>query len=263
MALPLAMTILNGGQSNMYAYDTGVPVPVPYPGGWPANAPPPGAAWSEVTFNRVTGQFVRYIPGVVSYFGGPTQFWGVEAPIALAKRGSGFSTYIDKYAIGGVGMAVNRGQPGADPYGNDFSPWSSGRGFDGMIASFLGFASALAPYVTVVFDEFYGIYNESDAKDWASASSLAHDLPYFISELRRRLNAPNMKCIFARTKLTLGSVGGPLPYVDIVRAAQEGVRSISRCDWVNTDDIASGGTPGHYDDIVTLGQRMYAAAAAL
>ncbi len=255
------------GQSNGISFGTGG---IAYPGGWtPASF---GAGfWAEPIWNG--SGFVQYNAGVTSsFFSGLPQYWGPETTIALGMRAltPQLGTCIIKYCLGGIGLAVNQGQRGADGDGGSWSPWQSGKTLDGFY-SFLGSAIAdlVAAGYTVNIPACYWVGNESDCFDWASASSVAHDLPKLINAIRTRFSVPDMKFIIARTNVNGGSGAsspspGLLPYVDIVRTAQEAAGSGYRCAWVNTDDLTFN-SDGHfnYASVPTLGTRMFNTAQAI
>lgn len=256
------------GQSNNISLSTGG---IAYLGGFTPTSL--GAGYAEAIWNGST--WVQYNPGVQSSFFGGTnpQYWGIEAPIALLKRAQTpqVCSYFVKYAQGGVGLAPNQGQRGASSDGNSWSPYQTGKALDAF-CTFL--SSAVAPLIslgiTPIIKECFWVGNESDCFEWASASSVEHDLPAFIAAIRTRFSSPNMKFIIARTKSDLGSGASPspgqLPYVDIVRAGQQAAGCGYRCAWVNTDDFGAPTVSlGHYNpvDVVTLGQRMFAAAEAI
>jgi hypothetical protein len=252
------------GQSNAIGFGTydGVTF-TPYPGGWTVDGT------KDRIWNAAYG-WGAYAPGVNSnnYIPSPNPpgyinvAWGPEASIAAAKRAasSPVQTNIFKYALGGVGLAQNQGQRGAHPSGYSWSP-HGGSLFTNFCTDL---ATACAQLVTAgltpCVKEVFWIGNESDCFDWASAASIEHDLPAFIAAIRARQYCSGAKFIIARTKATLGSAAGPLPYVDIVRYNQEAATwGDASVVFVNCDDLVSGGvSAGHYDGsgLVTMGTRL-------
>jgi hypothetical protein len=254
--MSLANVILVLGQSNAMGYATspnGGPN-TPYPGGWTAQMI--GSAYAEAIWTG--SSWVQYIPGSASTYPPANSCWGPEASIALAKRSPSpqRTTYIFKYAVGGVGLAQN-------PSGDDWSPYSASKTFWNFYQAYQNAAAQLVSYnILPIIDECYWIGNESDCFSTTAADALARDFPMFVRTLRLRLSSPDMKFIIARTKDTLGSVSGPLPYVGTVRAAQTDV-CLPSVAWVDCDDLASGTiSTGHYDpaSLVTMGCRMASAA---
>lgn len=255
----IANVILVLGQSNAMSYST---AGVPYPGGWVVNT-------QEVIWKPTGGWNNVYQPGVTSHIplaGGGIP-WGPEAPIALAKRAlhPQRATYIFKYVLGGCGLAQAPGD-------NDWSPYSMP--VAGLVKMFPAFVTDLLAALNQIastgriamIDECYWIGNESDCLAEDKATAIMRDLPMLAAAIRAKFVRPDMKFIVARTKDTLGWVGGSLPYVSDVRAAQEACGNLRRNAWVNTDDLASGAhSAGHYDmtSIVTLGQRLFAAAESI
>lgn len=256
--MTVANIILVLGQSNALSFSTSG---VAYPGGW--TIAPLGPGYADVMWNPFTSAWAPYDPAAYPQ-------WGPEAPIAMAKRAvtPQVCTYIVKYAVPGVGLAINGSAA-------DWSPYSPGKTFVDFCARLTAGCAVLTSIgITPVISECYWVGNESDCFDWSKASSVAHDLPVLANTIRANFGSPNMKFIALRTKLTLGSSPIPgaspspglLPYVDIVRSAQEATGCLPRSAWANCDDLASGIiSPGHYEpaSIVTIGQRMFSAAEAI
>lgn len=260
--MPIADVILLLGQSNAIGFSTaaGTTPFQPYPGGYPVQTF--GAGWAEVIWNS-SYSWVPYNAGFTSYNIGNGVCWGPEASLMLAKRPlvPQRQLYLFKYCVGGVGLSQSSGA-------YNWSPYSSGLLWDSFYAA-LGQAMSqlLAFDIQPLIDEIYFVGNESDCFSLAAAQSLTDDLPAFVRAIRLRFGSPDAKFIIVRTKLTLGSAAGPLPFVTQVQAAQMALASaLPRVAWVNADDIPSGSiSAGHYDPAgyVTLGTRMQAAAAGM
>lgn len=252
----LAKLILIIGQSNAITYSTASNGFVPYPGGW--NPTMIGTAFSEAIWNS---GWEQYNPGLTSYGNGTNVFWGPEANISLAKRSfvPQRSTYIFKYAIGGVGLAM-------DP-ATTWSPYAKNLTFDAFVQELTAACAQLIAYgIYPIIDECYWIGNESDCFDITKANSIMRDLPDLVTAIRAKFSAPRMKFIIARTKTTLGAVAGRLTYVSTIRAAQEACGALPGCAWADMDGLPSSDVSiGHYDPLAvpTMGDLLAAASAGI
>lgn len=251
----LANFILVLGQSNAMNWNT---IGVPYPGGWTSPSLPPGVP--EVVWNVINQAWEVYTPGINSEsVPSGSSAWGPEASYSIERRSlvPQRCTYIVKYAVGGTGLNTD-----LTPNVLDWSPYSSGELFtlamDEVDKARASLFSLTNKFSTI--DATLWIGNESDTQTSSQGLNMMRDLPAFFNAIRTRQSAFNMKGIIARTNPNMSGLGS---YITDVRDAQDYCGMLPLNATINTDDLTH--TAGHYDpaSVVTIGQRMAAAAVAL